>query len=58
MLRQLIILITVVISMTSYAWSAPKYVIFMIGDGMGHEQVKAAGMYEYGYDYGTEYENG
>lgn len=29
-------------------WSAPKNVFFFIGDGMGLEQVKAAGMYAYG----------
>jgi alkaline phosphatase len=32
----------------SLAWSEPKNVILLIGDGMGFEQVKAAGMYEYG----------
>ena len=29
-------------------WSAPKNVFFFIGDGMGFEQVKAAGMYANG----------
>lgn len=34
---------------SSPAWAAPpKHVILLIGDGMGFEQVKAAGMYEYG----------
>ncbi len=29
-------------------WAAPKNVILLIGDGMGREQIKAAGMYESG----------
>lgn len=29
-------------------WAKPKNVIFMIGDGMGFEEVKAASMYRYG----------
>jgi alkaline phosphatase len=34
---------------SSTAWSAPpKNVILLIGDGMGFEQVKAAGMYQFG----------
>ena len=33
---------------TQITWSAPKNVIFFIGDGMAFEQVKAAGMYAYG----------
>ena len=32
----------------SFAWAEPKNVIFLIGDGMGFEQVKAAGMYDNG----------
>ncbi|UCC98473.1 MAG: alkaline phosphatase [Phycisphaerales bacterium] len=31
-----------------HAMAEPKYVIFLIGDGMGFEQVKAAGMYAHG----------
>jgi len=34
--------------LTSTAQAAPRYVIFFIGDGMGPEQVKAAGIYAYG----------
>ena len=35
--------------MVQVAWSAePKNVIFFIGDGMGFEQVKMAGMYDNG----------
>ena len=30
------------------AWSEPNNIIFFIGDGMGFEQVKAAGMYDNG----------
>jgi len=33
---------------TAYAGSPPKNIIFLIGDGMGFEQVKAAGMYLHG----------
>jgi alkaline phosphatase len=31
----------------------PKNIIVCIGDGMGFEHVKAAGIYVYGYDYGA-----
>jgi alkaline phosphatase len=34
--------------LVSKTQAEPKYVIFMIGDGMGFEQVKAAGMYAHG----------
>jgi len=34
--------------LASTAQAEPKYVIFLIGDGMGFEQVKAAGMYANG----------
>jgi len=36
------------IGLVSTAQAEPKYVIFLIGDGMGFEQVKAAGMYAHG----------
>ncbi|MHC4462307.1 MAG: alkaline phosphatase [Planctomycetota bacterium] len=36
------------IGLVSATQVEPKYVIFLIGDGMGFEQVKAAGMYAYG----------
>ncbi|MFB0525332.1 MAG: alkaline phosphatase [Phycisphaerae bacterium] len=36
------------IGLVSTAQAEPKYVIFLIGDGMGFEQVKAGGMYTNG----------
>ncbi|UCC97853.1 MAG: alkaline phosphatase, partial [Phycisphaerales bacterium] len=41
-------LIALVIGPVGPVQAQPKYVIFLIGDGMGPEQVKAAGMYAYG----------
>ena len=41
-------LFVLAIGLTSTAKAAPRYVIFLIGDGMGPEQVKAAGMYAHG----------
>jgi alkaline phosphatase len=43
-----ILCMLVCISFVSVARSTPKNVIVFIGDGMGFEQVKAAGMYEHG----------
>jgi alkaline phosphatase len=37
---------------TPCSWSEPVNIIYLIGDGMGFEQVRAAGMYGYG-DEGT-----
>ncbi len=51
MCRKLIYLFSLVLvfslasGLVSTAQAAPKYVIFLIGDGMGFEQVKAGGMY-------------
>jgi len=43
-----VLLFVLAIGLTSAAQAAPRYVIFLIGDGMGPEQVKAAGMYANG----------
>jgi alkaline phosphatase len=43
-----IALIVLGICLPGSVQAQPKYVIFLIGDGMGFEQVKAAGMYAYG----------
>ena len=53
-------LFVLAIGLTSTAQATPRYVIFMIGDGMGPEQVKAAGMYAravYSDTWGTLYWN-
>ncbi len=43
-----VLVLSLAIGLVSTAQAEPKYVIFMIGDGMGFEQVKAAGMYANG----------
>ncbi len=48
----LIICFTLMFVASHLAAAPPKNVIILIGDGMGCEQVNAAGMYMYGYDYG------
>ncbi|MHC4463401.1 MAG: alkaline phosphatase [Planctomycetota bacterium] len=47
-----VLILVGVIGLVSTAQAEPKNVIIFIGDGMGFEQVKAAGMYVHGYDYG------
>jgi len=46
--RVLLIIIVVLIGCAGVLQAKPKNVIFLIGDGMGPEQVKAAGIYAYG----------
>jgi len=46
--RVLLIIIVGVIGCAGVLQAKPKNVIFLIGDGMGPEQVKAAGIYAYG----------
>ena len=41
-------LLLLTISIANFAYATPKNVIFMIGDGMGPEQVRAASFYESG----------
>jgi len=41
-------LIVLGISLSGSVQAQPKYIIFLIGDGMAFEQVKAAGMYAHG----------
>ncbi len=48
----LIICLTLMFAASHLSAAPPKNVIILIGDGMGFEQVDAAGMYMYGYDYG------
>ncbi|MFB0524190.1 MAG: alkaline phosphatase, partial [Phycisphaerae bacterium] len=48
MLAILFLVLGLTIGLVSTAQAEPKYVIFFIGDGMGFEQVKAAGMYAHG----------
>ncbi|MBL7188805.1 MAG: alkaline phosphatase [Phycisphaerae bacterium] len=43
-----VLLFVIAVGLTSAAQAAPRNVIFLIGDGMGPEQVKAAGMYANG----------
>ncbi|MHC4171685.1 MAG: alkaline phosphatase [Planctomycetota bacterium] len=44
----LVLVLGLAIGLVSTAQAEPKYVIFLIGDGMGFEQVKAGGMYANG----------
>ena len=44
----LLVSCTILFMMVSTVWAEPRNVILLIGDGMGLEHVKAAGMYEYG----------
>lgn len=46
--KVLLIVIVVLIGCAGVMQAKPKNVIFLIGDGMGPEQVKAAGIYAYG----------
>ncbi|MHC4654165.1 MAG: alkaline phosphatase [Planctomycetota bacterium] len=46
--KVLVLMVVGVIGLTVVAQAEPKNVIFFIGDGMGPEQVKAAGMYAWG----------
>ncbi|MFQ6035677.1 MAG: alkaline phosphatase, partial [Sedimentisphaerales bacterium] len=48
MLAMLVLVLGLAIGLVSTAQAEPKNVIFFIGDGMGFEQVKAAGMYAHG----------
>ena len=48
----LVICLTLIFAASHLAAAPPRNVIILIGDGMGFEQVDAAGMYMYGYDYG------
>jgi len=48
MLAVSVLVFGLAIGLASTAQAQPKYVIFLIGDGMGFEQVKAAGMYANG----------
>jgi len=47
-LNAIMLLILIFCLVAQITWSAPKNVFFFIGDGMGFEQVKAAGMYANG----------
>lgn len=47
-LNAITLLILICCLVVQITWSAPKNVFFFIGDGMGFEQVKAAGMYANG----------
>lgn len=47
-LVSIVLLLGLTIGLVSTAQAEPKYVIFLIGDGMGLEHVKAAGMYAKG----------
>jgi alkaline phosphatase len=47
-LVSIVLLLGLIIGLVSTAQAEPKYVIFLIGDGMGFEHVKAAGMYANG----------
>jgi alkaline phosphatase len=44
----LVLALALAAGLATTAQARPKYVILMIGDGMGPEQVKAAGMYANG----------
>ncbi len=48
MVAFLVLVFGLAIGLVSTAEAEPKYVIFLIGDGMGFEQVKAGGMYANG----------
>ncbi len=48
MVAFLVLVFGLAIGLVSTAQAEPKYVIFLIGDGMGFEQVKAGGMYANG----------
>ena len=48
MVAFLVLVLGLAIGLVSTAQAEPKHVIFLIGDGMGFEQVKAAGMYANG----------
>ena len=43
-----LLILMIYFSYSHAAWAAPKNIIFLIGDGMGFEQVRAAGMYAHG----------
>jgi alkaline phosphatase len=49
-IRILLLLITFLFTLSGFssAWAQPKNIIILIGDGMGFEHVKAAGMYANG----------
>ena len=52
-----LLLITFGLSVSAVAGAPPKNVILLIGDGMGFEQVKAAGMYLYGTEGALSFED-
>lgn len=41
-------ILAIAVSFSELAWATPRNIIFLIGDGMGFEQVKAAGIYANG----------
>ncbi|MDX1775000.1 MAG: alkaline phosphatase [Desulfobulbales bacterium] len=46
--KLLVFVFNILLFTASLAWAEPKNIIFLIGDGMGFEQVKAAGIYSGG----------
>ncbi len=48
----LVICLTLLFAASHLSAAPPRNIIILIGDGMGFQQVDAAGMYMYGYDYG------
>ena len=43
--HQILIIAFFLLLLTTYSWACAKNIIIMIGDGMGSEQIKAAGMF-------------